>query len=230
MFVKKALQNKKANPRVTELQKEIADLDAKIQQLSNQKKTTASAPAPVSAPVAKDQTFEVHVGGIERGYTEASESKDKGVGDIRGLIGQQSAKQGILITKGATNSATENDRFVVLYSKVDANGNRLAEGTSNGQPGRDGWVTTSVKISENATQEEIDNATRAARTKMNAILPNITDGKFVLSAVDTSLNVSVKARPSAAAQDDSTAALKEFENARDVLSFSKKKLDNLLTT
>ena len=223
VFVKKALQNKKANPRVTELQKEIADLDAKIQQLSNQKKTTASAPAPVSAPVAKDQTFEVHVGGIERGYTEASESKDKGVGDIRGLIGQQSAKQGILITKGATNSATENDRFVVLYSKVDANGNRLAEGTSNGQPGRDGWVTTSVKISENATQEEIDNATRAARTKMNAILPNITDGKFVLSAVDTSLNVSVKARPSAAAQDDSTAALKEFENARDVLSFSKKK-------
>ena len=174
----------------------------------------------VSAPAAtKDQTFEVHVGGIERGYTESKESEGKGVGDIKNEITLQKSPQGTFITKGGLNTPTENDRFVVVYSKVDANGKSLTEASGT----RDAWVTASVKISENATQEEIDNATRAARTKMNAILPNITGGKFVLSAVDTSLNVSVKARPSAAAQDDSTAALKEFEKARDVLSFSKKK-------
>jgi hypothetical protein len=39
VFVKKALKNKKANPKVAQLQKEIGDLDAKIQQLSAQKKT-----------------------------------------------------------------------------------------------------------------------------------------------------------------------------------------------
>jgi hypothetical protein len=49
VFVKKALQNKKANPRVTELQKEIASLDAKIQQLSAQRKITTGSPSVVSA-------------------------------------------------------------------------------------------------------------------------------------------------------------------------------------
>lgn len=328
VFVKKALANKKANPRVTALQKEIADLDAKIQQLNSQRKTTTSVistdieknvpdranilnaayiaqeffpsetreelekrlqeeidhinllvkklkekkvpnekiikqikeyisngsrvisrregvsdfvtylvenntristdeelaalnlKSSVSTPfVIKEQTFEVHVGGIERGFTETKESEDKSVGDIRGKISLQKSPEGTFITKGATNSATENDKFVVVYSKVDANGKALTESTGN----REAWVTTSVKISNNATQEEIDNATRAARIKMNAILPSITNGKFVLSNVDTTLNVSVKARPSAATQDDSTITLKEFEKARDVLNFSKKK-------
>lgn len=39
VFVKKALKNKKANPKVAQLQKEIGELDAKIQKLSAQKKT-----------------------------------------------------------------------------------------------------------------------------------------------------------------------------------------------
>jgi hypothetical protein len=49
VFVKKALQNKKANPRVTELQKEIAGLDTKIQQLIAQRKITTGSPSVVSA-------------------------------------------------------------------------------------------------------------------------------------------------------------------------------------
>jgi hypothetical protein len=214
VFVKKALANKKANPRVKELQKEIADLDAKIQQLNDQRKTAVTTPV-----AAKDQIFEVHVGGIERGYTESKESEGKSVGDIRNEITLQKSPEGTFITKGGINTPTENDRFVVVYSKVDANGKSLTEASGT----RDAWIATSVKISDNATQEEIDNATRAARIKMNAILPNITNGKFVLSAIDTSLNVSVKARPNAAAQDDTTIALKEFENARGILTFSKKK-------
>jgi hypothetical protein len=214
VFVKKALKNKKANPRVAALQKEIAALDTKIQELSAQRKTAVTTPV-----AAKDQIFEVHVGGIERGYTESKESEGKSVGDIRNEITLQKSPEGTFITKGGINTPTENDRFVVVYSKVDANGKSLTEASGT----RDAWIATSVKISDNATQEEIDNATRAARIKMNAILPSITNGKFVLSNVDTTLNVSVKARGNAAAQDDSTIALKEFEKARDVLNFSKKK-------
>jgi hypothetical protein len=128
----------------------------------------------------KNQTFEVHVGGIERGYTESPESKDKGVGDIRNEITLQKSPRGVFITKGGMNTPTENDRFVVAYSKVDANGKKLTEVSGT----RDAWVTASVKISENATQQEIDNASRAAITKMNEILPNITGGKFVLSKIN----------------------------------------------
>ena len=40
VFVKKALKNKKANPRVAQLQKEISDLDKKIQDLNTKRKTT----------------------------------------------------------------------------------------------------------------------------------------------------------------------------------------------
>ena len=40
VFVKKALKNKKANPRVAQLQKEISDLDKKIQDLNAKRKTT----------------------------------------------------------------------------------------------------------------------------------------------------------------------------------------------
>ena len=39
VFVKKALKNKKANPRVAQLQKEISDLDKKIQDLNAKRKT-----------------------------------------------------------------------------------------------------------------------------------------------------------------------------------------------
>ena len=177
-----------------------------------------------NASKTTEQTFEVHVGGIERGYTESKESQDKGVGDIRGLISKQTAPQGVLVTNGATNSATQNDRFVVVYSKVDANGNRLSEVVASGQP-RDGWVTTSVKISENATQEEIDNATKAAQTKMNAILPKITGGNFVLSKIDASVSVTIKSNASSTKtnQADSNAAMRQFEEAMSVLLFSKKK-------
>jgi hypothetical protein len=38
VFVKKALKNKKANPKVAQLQNEIADLDSRIKELSKQKK------------------------------------------------------------------------------------------------------------------------------------------------------------------------------------------------
>jgi hypothetical protein len=45
VFVKKALKNKKANPRVTELQNQISELDAKIQELNKQKATKPASTA-----------------------------------------------------------------------------------------------------------------------------------------------------------------------------------------
>jgi hypothetical protein len=98
---------------------------------------------------------------------------------------------GTIITKGATNSVNEKDTFVVAYSRIGGDRKQIFEKSVSGSP-RPGWVATSVKISENATEQEISDAKTAAITKMNAILPNIKDGRFILSKVDTSTNVTIR--------------------------------------
>jgi hypothetical protein len=315
VFVKKALKNKKANPKVTQLQKEIEDLDAKIQQLSAQRKTaqpaqlniedkiilaglnggfqavsytafdvrsdneiskktskkesfatttirkgkkyivvglmlkqdvgaitsgrdgytfaiiedTGNLPSNIvdtliqkavtnisdiypniknstledfkeinidadlistqSVKLLKDQTFEVHVGGIERGYTEAKESEGKGVGDIRGVVQAASGNTGQLITKGAINGPTQNDNFFVFWTKVDNQGKPLSEFTPDGTGGRDGYVSLSVKVSDNPTQAEIDDVKKATIAKWNQVRAGITGGKFVLSKINANPTV-----------------------------------------
>jgi hypothetical protein len=49
VFVKKALKNKKANPRVAELQSQIEELDARIKELSDKKATVVAPGSPVTS-------------------------------------------------------------------------------------------------------------------------------------------------------------------------------------
>ena len=153
-----------------------------------------SAPAKPSLPKPsqnKKVSYEVHVGGIENGYTESKESEGKGVGDIRGEITKQKEPYGTFITNGSQNTVTEKDRFVVVYSKVDFDGNPLTEASSKKGSVRDAWVTASVKISDTATEKEIEDATFAAQAKLRNIMSDITGGKFVLSKINTSTTVSI---------------------------------------
>lgn len=159
--------------------------DAKITPLLPATETAATQVEQVTP--TQEKTFEVHVGGIESGFTESAESKDKSPGDIRNEIESAPEDYGVIVTKGTTNGATENDTFVVAYSKIGGDRQRITE--KNG--GRSGWVSASVKISENATEQEIAEAKAAATAKMNAILPNIKGGKFVLSSVDASTSVTI---------------------------------------
>ena len=160
--------------------------------------TQASEEAPSTSGVVQEEqvaptegkALEVHVGGIERGFTQSEESKGKSVGDIRTKIESESNDYGTIVTKGATNGETENDTFVVAYSKIGGDGQRILE-TSSGSA-RPGWVSTSVKISENATEQEIAEAKNAAIAKMNEILPSIKGGKFSLSNVNTSTSATTE--------------------------------------
>ena len=166
--------------------------------IQTQPVTQASEEAPSTSGVVQEEqvaptegkALEVHVGGIERGFTQSEESKGKSVGDIRTKIESESNDYGTIVTKGATNGETENDTFVVAYSKIGGDGQRILE-TSSGSA-RPGWVSTSVKISENATEQEIAEAKNAAIAKMNEILPSIKGGKFSLSNVNTSTSATTE--------------------------------------
>lgn len=137
------------------------------------------------------KTFEVYVNGIDAGYVEAKESEGKSVGDIRDKISTAKEDYGTIVTKGATNSVNEKDTFVVAYSRIGGDKKQIFERPGADGSARTGWVATSVKVSENATEQEIADAKTAAMTKMNALLPNIKDGRFILSKVDTSTQVTI---------------------------------------
>jgi predicted NAD-dependent protein-ADP-ribosyltransferase YbiA (DUF1768 family) len=139
----------------------------------------------------QEKTFEVHVNGIDAGHVVAKESEGKSVGDIRNEIETTKDAYGTLVTKGARGGVTENDTFVVAYSKIGGDRKQIFERPGADGSARTGWVATSVKISENATEQEIAEAKAVAITKMNTILPNIKDGRFILSKVDTSTNVTI---------------------------------------
>jgi hypothetical protein len=194
--------------------------DAKITPLLPATQETEVSPATIEAATpTQEKTFEVHVGGIESGFTESAESKDKSPGDIRNQIESAPEDYGVIVTKGTTNGATENDTFVVAYSKIGGDRQRITE--KNG--GRSGWVSASVKVSENATEQEIAEAKAAATAKMNEILPNIQGGKFVLSNVDASTSVTIggskaQATPTTEATTPTEPTSNPFEDVKGVAS------------
>lgn len=183
-----------------------------VTQASQEALSTSGVVQEEQVAPTQEKTFEVHVGGIESGFTESAESKDKSPGDIRNQIESTPEDYGVIVTKGATNGATENDTFVVAYSKIGGDRQRITE--KNG--GRSGWVSASVKVSENATEQEIAEAKAAATAKMNAMLPNIKGGKFVLSNVDASTSVAIggsKAQATPTQEAPTTPATTETSNA-----------------
>ena len=160
-------------------------------------------------PTTKQQTIDVHVAGIEKGYNESEESVGKSVGDIRGVVQATSGNTGQLITKGAINGPTQNDNFFVFWTKVDNQGKPLSEFTPDGTGGRDGYVSLSVKISDNPTQAEIDDVKKATIAKWNQVRAGITGGKFVLSKINATPGVTIDVETSTPV--DNKAEITELE-------------------
>lgn len=170
------------------------------------------------APTMLD-TKNIQVNGIVNGFERIF--GDEGVGDVREKL-PYGENSGNLIVTGK-----DGNKYVVAFSRVGGDGSDIFEtGVSTPRPGQ---INVSVKISDNATEQEIAAATAQAEGALQAILPTVKDNfidpraiRDVLSAGPIQLQSNAPTQQGAAeveveptATDQATAAqqiAREFLN------------------
>ena len=119
------------------------------------------APAPVTL-----DTKNIQVNGITLGNERIF--GDEGVGDIREELPYEENSGNLIVT------GKDGNKYVVAFSRVGGDGSNIFEkrGKDFGRPGQ---INVAVKISENATEQEIAAATAQAEGALQVILPTIKD-------------------------------------------------------
>jgi hypothetical protein len=156
----------------------------------------SNATPAAAAPTTLD-TKNIEVNGITLG-NERIFGED-GVGDVRDKL-PYGENNGTLVLTGK-----DGNKYVVAFSRVGGDGSNIFEKVGK-ETGRPGQINVAVRISDNATEQEIAAATAQAEGGLQVILPTIKNNFIDPRAIrDVLSNENIPLSPAATSQQTNQA-------------------------
>jgi hypothetical protein len=175
---------------------ETAPLPAAEGATTQQAAEEVKVETPAAAPTTLD-TKNIEVNGITLG-NERIFGED-GVGDVRDKL-PYGENNGTLVLTGK-----DGNKYVVAFSRVGGDGSNIFEKIGK-ETGRPGQINVAVRISDNATEQEIAAATAQAEGGLQVILPTIKNNFIDPRAIrDVLSNENIPLSPAATSEQSNEA-------------------------